>query len=91
MSLCFGTSLGDSFDHKRLWSSSTTSTHFDVTVVKSETLPDEMATTGVEISEQDLLDAGPSSIQASSARTQQGEKDGTADRSTQCLLCQQIR
>ena len=61
-SLCFGTaqSLGDPFDHKRLWSSSTTSTHFDVTVVKSESLPDEMATTGSEISERDLLDAGPS-------------------------------
>ena len=55
-------SLGDPFDHKRLWSSSTTSTHFDVTVVKSESLPDEMATTGIEISEQDLLDAGPSGI-----------------------------
>ena len=69
-------SLGDPFDHKRLWSSSTTSTHFDVTVVKSESLPDEMATTSIEISERDLLDAGPSGIQAGSALAQQGDTDG---------------
>ena len=70
-------SLGDPLDHKRLWSSSTTSTHFDVTVVKSESLPDEMATAGIEISEQDLLDAGASGIQTSSARTQRGDTDAT--------------
>ena len=70
-------SLGDPLDHKRLWSSSTTSTHFDVTVVKSESLPDEMATAGAEISEQDLLDAGPSGIQTGSAPVQRGDTDAT--------------
>ena len=70
-------SLGDPLDHKRLWSSSTTSTHFDVTVVKSESLPDEMATAGAEISEQDLLDAGPSGIQTGSAPAQRGDTDAT--------------
>ena len=70
-------SLGDPLDHKHLWSSSTTSTHFDVTVVKSESLPDEMATAGAEISEQDLLDAGPSGIQTGSAPAQRGDTDAT--------------
>ena len=55
--------LEDPFDHKRLWSSSTTSTHFDVTVVKSESLSEDMATAGLQISEEDLRDAGPSGLQ----------------------------
>ena len=55
--------LEDPFDHKCLWSSLTTSTHFDVTVVKSESLTKDMATAGLQISEEDLRDAGPSGLQ----------------------------
>ena len=75
--------LGDSFDNKHLWSSSTTSTHFDVTIVKSESVPNEMATNCVEISDQDLLDAGPSA--------QQGDTDSAGKSVDKCLLCQQTR
>ena len=54
--------LEDPFDHMRLWSSSAMSSHFDVTVVKSESLSEDMATAGLQISEEDLRDAGPSGL-----------------------------
>ena len=54
--------LLDPLAHQRLWSTSTTSTHFDVTVTKSESDSEEMASTRLEISARDLRDAGPSGL-----------------------------
>ena len=54
--------LLDPLAHQRLWSTSTTSTHFDVTVTKSESESDSdaMASERLNISAQDLREAGPS-------------------------------
>ena len=67
----------DPFAQKRLWSSSTTSTHFDVTVVKSESLSEDMVTAGLEISDQDLRDAGPSGLQDQGTRALHGDAETT--------------
>ena len=74
--------LGDSFDNKHLWSSSTTSTHFDVTIVKSESVPNEMATNCVEISDQDLLDANKVTR---TARADQSTSVSCVNRHDKCL------
>ena len=67
----------DPFANKRLWSSSTASTHFDVTVVKSESLSSDMTASGIEISDRDLRDAGPSGLQTRGARALQGDAEAT--------------
>ena len=69
--------LEDPVANKRLWSSSTASTHFDVTVVKSESSSDDMTATGIEISGRDLRDAGPSGLQTGGTRALQGEPEAT--------------
>ena len=67
--------LEDPFDHMRLWSSSAMSSHFDVTVVKSESLSEDMATAGLQISEEDLRDAGPSGLQVEKAHVPASNSD----------------
>ena len=69
--------LEDPVANKRLWSSSTASTHFDVTVVKSESSSDDMTAIGIEISGRDLRDAGPSGLQTGGTRALQGEPEAT--------------
>ena len=56
--------LIDPFGEKRHWSFSTTSMQFDVTVIKTESLSDNMAAASLQISDQDLTDAGPSGLQS---------------------------
>ena len=51
--------LIDPFGERRLWSSSTASTQFDVTVTKTESLSDDMATASHQTSEQVSAVAGP--------------------------------
>ena len=54
--------LHDPLGTRRLWSSSTASTRFDVTVLKSEASSDEMAEGSAGTSDRDLAEAGPSGI-----------------------------
>jgi len=60
--------LIDPFGERRLWSSSTASTQFDVTVTKTESLSDDMATASHQTSEQVSAVAGPSELQSSRQR-----------------------
>jgi hypothetical protein len=52
--------LTDPLGQKRLWSSSTASTQFDVTVLKTETDSDEMDGAGSVVGERDRIGAGTS-------------------------------
>jgi len=60
--------LIDPFGERQLWSSSTASTQFDVTVTKTESLSDDMATASHQTSEQVSAVAGPSELQSSRQR-----------------------